>query len=391
MRSGGNRRGQLQAANRLLDIFVQSFAADQRGPGAAEQAAFAAAGGIEAAVQLLQSGTPAMQEAAFYLLTGVCMDNAQCTGAVVAAGGIAAMLGLLRPASSAAVKQPDPDAARSFAVLLDESSIASQAAAEAGAIEVLVQLWQDDKQQDFDLWESVAVALAALARLSDEHAAAIAAHGATEPLVQLLLTYDRHSLNPETALAALAALCDGSPERTAAVMQAGAVPAVVRCLSNPSSSAQNNAAVLLHIVLNACPQARAAVVSAGGNSQLQMLLGSSDSGSQQRAAAALASLAAAGQQQATVAQLAAVTDAPAQPARPPRICAAPGCGATRGLRRCGGCGTVRYCSTECSRVHWRAHKPACRRLQAERAAAARAAPEVAEGATAADASAQPAM
>lgn len=27
----------------------------------------------------------------------------------------------------------------------------------------------------------------------------------------------------------------------------------------------------------------------------------------------------------------------------PRMCAAPGCGATRGLRRCSGCHTVRYC------------------------------------------------
>ncbi len=55
--------------------------------------------------------------------------------------------------------------------------------------------------------------------------------------------------------------------------------------------------------------------------------------------------------------------------RPPRICAAPGCGATRGLLRCGGCGTVRYCSEACCKAHWREHKPACRRLQAEAAAA----------------------
>ena len=61
--------------------------------------------------------------------------------------------------------------------------------------------------------------------------------------------------------------------------------------------------------------------------------------------------------------------APTTPARPPRVCAAPGCGATRGLKRCGGCGTVRYCSEACSRVHWREHRAECRRLQAERAAA----------------------
>jgi len=62
--------------------------------------------------------------------------------------------------------------------------------------------------------------------------------------------------------------------------------------------------------------------------------------------------------------------ASAAAARQPRMCAAPGCGAMRGLKRCGGCGTVRYCSEACSRVHWREHRAECRRLQAERAAAA---------------------
>ena len=43
----------------------------------------------------------------------------------------------------------------------------------------------------------------------------------------------------------------------------------------------------------------------------------------------------------------------------PRVCAAPGCGATRGLHGCGGCGTVRYCSAQCSRAHWREHRADC--------------------------------
>ncbi|KAI7843855.1 hypothetical protein COHA_002406 [Chlorella ohadii] len=58
---------------------------------------------------------------------------------------------------------------------------------------------------------------------------------------------------------------------------------------------------------------------------------------------------------------------PAKPDRPARTCAAPGCGATCGLRFCGGCGTVRYCSVECNRQNWRAHKVECRRLQAKKA------------------------
>ena len=54
----------------------------------------------------------------------------------------------------------------------------------------------------------------------------------------------------------------------------------------------------------------------------------------------------------------------------PHICAAPGCGATTGLRRCGGCCAVRYCSMACSRAHWQVHKAECRRAQAEAAEAA---------------------
>jgi len=54
-----------------------------------------------------------------------------------------------------------------------------------------------------------------------------------------------------------------------------------------------------------------------------------------------------------------------QPAqRPTRVCAAEGCGATRGLRSCGGCHIALYCSEACSHAHWRAHRAECRRLQA---------------------------
>ena len=50
----------------------------------------------------------------------------------------------------------------------------------------------------------------------------------------------------------------------------------------------------------------------------------------------------------------------------PRACANPACGAYDDLRYCGGCGAVAYCSRECSRAHWRAHRAECRRLVAER-------------------------
>lgn len=51
-----------------------------------------------------------------------------------------------------------------------------------------------------------------------------------------------------------------------------------------------------------------------------------------------------------------------------KACAA--CGATTSLRRCAACLAMRYCSTECQAGHWHDHRRTCRRLQAERAAAA---------------------
>lgn len=61
--------------------------------------------------------------------------------------------------------------------------------------------------------------------------------------------------------------------------------------------------------------------------------------------------------------------APASPASP-HVCTAPGCGATGGrLRRCGACGTVRYWCEACRDAHWSVHRPECKRIRAERAAA----------------------
>ncbi|KAL4458433.1 hypothetical protein ABPG75_013298 [Micractinium tetrahymenae] len=51
------------------------------------------------------------------------------------------------------------------------------------------------------------------------------------------------------------------------------------------------------------------------------------------------------------------------------VCAAEGCSNSQGLRRCGGCRAVRYCSEACRDSHWKAHRPECRRLRAAAAAA----------------------
>ncbi len=393
MRGGGSRVGQLQAAKRLLNIFWLTHlegvsAARHPGAAAAQQAACAAAGGIEAAVQLVQNGTPAMRNTALQLLGGVCADNAQCADALVAAGGIPVLLGMLQPGWLSSEAKSVEAAALALVYALQQSGAAGQAAAEAGGIDVLVQLLQVCQQQpQLGEHHTAAVASGQAAaeaggidvlvqllqvcqqqpQLGEHHTAAVASRGAIEALVRLLSACQQDCPASGAVAATLETLCRRSAERTAALVLAGGVPALVRCLGNPRQDAQNNAAVLLRCLLVACPTVRAAVIAAGGDRQLQLLLGSSNADVRQRAAETLASLAAAAHQQAGAAPQ--ETNAPAQPTRPPRICAAPGCGSTNGLRRCGGCGAVRYCSLECSRAHWRAHKDECRRLQAEREAA----------------------
>jgi hypothetical protein len=62
--------------------------------------------------------------------------------------------------------------------------------------------------------------------------------------------------------------------------------------------------------------------------------------------------------------------APAPP--PAMVCGA--CGATEGCASmCSGCRSVRYCSRECQRAAWPAHKRARARLRAERERAVEAA------------------
>ena len=72
-----------------------------------------------------------------------------------------------------------------------------------------------------------------------------------------------------------------------------------------------------------------------------------------------------------------------------RVCAAPGCGATSGLKRCTACRSVRYCSEACMRAHWKEHRPECKRLRAAAAAAAVAAGGADAGPSAAAAGQQP--
>ena len=177
--------------------------------------------------------------------------------------------------------------------------------------------------------------------------AALAAAGAVAALVPLLKS--RCQQLQAAALSTLRLLCQSSPERCAAAVTAGAIPALNGVLAGPSCPAVRQAAssliapLLLHST--SLPAAEEPV-------------GRGAAADRQAGPAAAAPAAPAEQ-----------STAPSQPTPATRVCAAPGCGATRGLRRCGGCNAVRYCSEACSRTHWREHRAECRRMQAEKAAA----------------------
>ena len=115
MRRSGSRTVQLQAANRVAGHFAQTVV--QGEPVAPVQAAFAAAGGIEVAVQLLQSATPALQRAAANLLGGACAKNEECAAAAVSDGGVSALLHLLREEARSSA-QPDSDILQNAAFAL---------------------------------------------------------------------------------------------------------------------------------------------------------------------------------------------------------------------------------------------------------------------------------
>jgi len=148
------------------------------------------------------------------------------------------------------------------------------------------------------------------------------------------------------ASAGIGELAAASQQNKAALAAAGAIPALVRQLGKDSrKAAQQNVVIALVHLADGNADNQAAIEAAGGVPALLQLLASQDDELPGRAKAVLQML---------------------------RVCAAEGCGKTVHLRRCGGCGAVRYCSEACRNAHWPAHKQGCRRLQAMAAAAAAA-------------------
>ncbi|KAL4421199.1 hypothetical protein ABPG77_010074 [Micractinium sp. CCAP 211/92] len=262
------------------------------------------------------------------------------------------------------------------------SPVTSRAAAAAGAIPVLVRLLRSSSPR---IQAVAAGAIYAMMQSAAELRSAIVAAGAVAPLVALLQS--SHDGVKIAAACALDMLCIQSTEGTQEAAAAGGVPAAVQLLlaskcpaevaagsgivpalvrvagSSVDAGTLKYAALSFIYLAIGSPQGSQAIIEAGGADALLLLQKHTDSGVRGHAATAWAQLYVAAELQGAEEVLAAVEAAVGSAERvrsQPCVCAAEGCVATKGLKLCARCGTVRYCSPECQASHWPVHRRTCK-------------------------------
>ena len=232
---------------------------------------------------------------------------------------------------------------------------------EAGGVPALVSLLSSS---DVRTRAAATAALSAVSAGGPDAAALVFGAGAIPAAVEIL---DADIAGAQGAATTL--LCNvmyklrDEEERLATIAAAGAIPKLVKCLASHLPDVQARAAEALAPLCKGSPQRCREAAGAGAIAALQHLLQDSSEPEFRKVFAELLKIL------RPTGQPAPSPATPMQRPAAPRVCAAPGCGATHGLHRCGGCGMVPYCSTACSRAHWCEHRAECRRLQAEQAAA----------------------
>ena len=270
-------------------------------------AAAAAAGAPSALVRLLRrcSDEGSLQAAAETLGCLTCSSHPGVYRAIDAAGGLAALAERLCCSSSSA---------RTL----------------TGVLRALTDLVADQPERSF--------ALAAMP-------------GALPRLVQLLGSAAGSARVQSEAAAALANIALYKHIAGAAVAT-GVVPALAAAL-RAAGCAPAPAPEIPHLASNLAAAGQGeALLAAGLATHLHQLAASSVPGVSKYASKILELMGNPLNQPAPAVRAASVLQQQPRPA-----CAAPGCSATSGLRLCGGCGTVNYCSAACSRAHWRHTAP----------------------------------
>ena len=287
-----------------------------------------------------------------------CSANA---AAVAATNSVPRLLQLLRDSTSTSVQGHAAVALQQLAG--QDGAAAEQLVARVG-IPLLVQRLQSS---DALLLHGAAGTLAVLAGTAGWEDAIVEAGGAVA-LARVLRNCSIKFVQCFVA-GALASLAGRTASCAAAVAAAGCIPRLVQLLQASrdehtltdivTSALPDKAAQVLCNLLTNSPAAAAAIKAAGGHAALQEHAHSQDPRLQEVTARALVLL---------------PEHAPRQPAPPAphRVCAAEGCAAATGLRRCAGCGRVLFCSVACGQAHWRTHRRDCKRWRAEAEAEAAA-------------------
>ena len=413
LRRGGRQTAQLLA---LTDLLVAA--------GRGGHHAIAAAGAVPLLVQHFGGASPALQRAAGKVLAQLCHAEASAAAsqeAFMEAGGlpvllagltsrdelvqascahVAAQLMRLSGKGGAAMRQAllaadctavlvgmlgssatlQAAAAAAVRYLASDYGAAAERVHQAGGIAALVHCCGSTNP------EAVVEATHALGNLSHrsrERKTSLLAAGAVPTLLQLLTS--THARTSAAAVCTLVLLIGEDPTDTLldALVEAGALAAVASCVSTADQKAAERALAVITRLSRDSPARSSAAMAAGVPQALQTLpqaLQQSSSALVQRGVAealdAINSAAARVPEEPVTATsqpavgTAAGASASVRRSRAARICAAPGCGAVSGLRFCGGCGKVCYCSQACSRSHWREHRTECRCLRAEQAVGA---------------------
>lgn len=292
-----------------------------------------AAGALPALVALLRSSSDPAQTLAACALSTLCYRNVEATQAAAAAGGIPAAVQMLCSGSKEAVAAA-LGLLSSFSTRHSEE-VSAAVGANARAIPRLVRLLDPARQRTAKVVSSAVSTLSVSALWSKELALACIEAGALPRLAQLAGAADE-VFNPGSALFSLAKQC---PAETAA--EPSTIPALVHIMeSSRGAPALIQAAQGLYCLAAGSPQRSQAITEAGGSTALVRLQYHANPEVRAHAGRALAEL------QAAAELHAAARADPAGAARMSssrRVCAAEGCVATRGLKRCARCSAVRYC------------------------------------------------
>ena len=215
-------------ASRQLDAFHQDIAA-------------AVAGSIPSLLALLDSSLPEAQQAAADALVSFAAHSTDAAAAIMAAGGVPAMVRCLRESP---VLKASAAVADALSTLCGDDSRIQRAFVVAGAAPALMPLLASSQAQAqcFGAW-----GLQALVRNCPEGQQAAEAAGAVPALAQLLAKNEYGQLS-RAAVHALFELSQSTP--ATGLQLVGCAPAVVRILQHGNGDDQRAAVGLLSAVSN---------------------------------------------------------------------------------------------------------------------------------------------